>query len=180
MEVMEAARIQPAWSQRKIQQLADLRWLSNSQQTAGFLDDAKFLLIFEADPLAQVRVIKHGMSPAIVEQIAERMHVSKDKLLTTLGLARATVQRKTSRRKPLSADESSRVLGISRLIGQVRALVEQSGDASGFDAARWVAGWLDQPLPALSGIAPAQLMDTAEGQAIVAQVVARMQSGVYA
>lgn len=95
-------------------------------------------------------------------------------------MARATVQRKTSRRKLLSADESSRVLGISRLIGQVRALVEQSGDASGFDAARWVAGWLDQPLPALSGIAPAQLMDTAEGQAIVAQVVARMQSGVYA
>src|SRR6218665_2130673 len=105
MEVMEAARIQPAWSQRKIQQLADLRWLSNSQQTAGFLDDAKFLLIFEADPLAQVRVIKNGMSPAIVAKLDERLHVSKDKLLTTLGLARATEHYKTSRLKPLSADE---------------------------------------------------------------------------
>jgi uncharacterized protein (DUF2384 family) len=58
-------------------------------------------------------------------------------------------------------------------------MVDESGDPRGFNAAEWVAQWLDAPLQALGGRRPAELMDTAEGQAIVANLLERIHSGVY-
>ena len=54
-----------------------------------------------------------------------------------MGLPRATVQRKATKQEPLSPDASSRVYGITRLIGQVQSMVNESGDPQGFDAAQW-------------------------------------------
>ena len=45
--------------------------------------------------------------------------------------------------------------------------MEESGDPTGFNAAHWVAGWLSEPLTALGGRPPADLMDTAEGRPLV-------------
>ncbi|CAN5919172.1 hypothetical protein BH11PSE8_BH11PSE8_46960 [soil metagenome] len=78
-----------------------------------------------------------------------------------------------------SIDEGLRELGIARLVGQVQALVEESGNPEGFNAAEWIAGWLERPLPALGGRKPAEFMDTAEGQAMVANILERAQSGAY-
>ncbi|MCW5322891.1 DUF2384 domain-containing protein [Verminephrobacter aporrectodeae subsp. tuberculatae] len=126
-----------------------------------------------------VRIVKLGVPATVVDVLAKRMVMSKEKLVAILGLARATVDRKARENKPLSADESSKVLGMARLLGQVQAMVEESGDPKGFNAAEWVARWLERPLPALGGQRPAELMDTPEGQRLVSQLVARMQSGAY-
>jgi len=139
-----------------------------------------FLQAFHADAMERVRIVKHGVPAGVIDTMARRMGMPKEKLIVTLGLARATVDRKARDSKPLSPDEGSKVLGMARLVGQVQAMVEESGDAAGFDAAAWVAGWLDRPLPALGGQRPAELMDTAEGQGLVSQLVARMRSGAYA
>ncbi|HAK92242.1 DUF2384 domain-containing protein [Pseudomonas syringae pv. pisi] len=106
--------------------------------------------------------------------------MSKENLLASLGLSRATINRKERNATPLSRDESERVLGVGMLIGMVQTMVQQSGDPDGFDAARWVAGWLASPVPALAGATPASYMDTIEGQRLVAELLARTQSGVYA
>ncbi len=80
----------------------------------------------------------------------------------------------------LSKDESERVLGVAALIGRVQAMVEESGNPTGFDAAHWVADWLAKPLPALAGATPASYMGTFEGQRLVAELLAMSQSGAYA
>jgi len=108
------------------------------------------------------------------------MAIPRDKLYATIGLVRATVNRKLRDQQVLNQDESERVLGIARLVGQVSTVVQESGNPEGFDAAKWVAAWLDRPLQALGGKRPAELMDTADGRGIVSDLVARMQSGVYA
>jgi putative toxin-antitoxin system antitoxin component (TIGR02293 family) len=138
-----------------------------------------FRRAFEADAMERVRIVKLGLPASVVDVMAKLMAMPKEKLVGTLGLARATIDRKARANKPLSADESSRVLGMARLVGQVQAMVEESGDPQGFNAAEWVARWLEQPLAALGGQRPGELMDTPEGQGIVSQVVARMQSGAY-
>jgi uncharacterized protein (DUF2384 family) len=89
------------------------------------------------------------------------------------------VARKAREDKLLSIDQGARVLGIAALIAQVQAMIEESGNPEGFDAAMWVARWLDKPLPALGGQSPAELMDTPDGRALVSNIVARMQSGAY-
>jgi putative toxin-antitoxin system antitoxin component (TIGR02293 family) len=138
-----------------------------------------FLHAFRADAMERVRIVKGGVPAGVIDTMAKRMGMPKEKLIVTLGLARATIDRKARDSKPLSPDEGSKVLGMARLVGQVQAMVEESGEPAGFDAAGWLASWLDRPLSALGGQRPAELMDTAEGQGLVSQLVARMQSGAY-
>ena len=49
-----------------------------------------------------------------------------------------------------------------------------------FDAAGWLAAWLDEPVPALGGRRPGELLDTAEGRALVSRLLMQMQAGTYA
>ena len=53
-------------------------------------------------------------------------------------------------------------------------------DPDGFDARAWISQWLREPLPALGGVRPIDLIDTMEGQALVATALEQTQSGAYA
>ena len=153
-------------------------WYSAKAQRA----ERHLLLVdlFRADPMDRVALVKTGVPAAGFVVLASNMNMPKERLASTLGLARATVDRKIRDNKVLSPDESSRVLGMASLVGQVQSLVAESGRTQDFDAGAWVSNWLEQPVPALGGRRPAELMDTSEGQAIVSRLVAQMQSGAYA
>lgn len=138
-----------------------------------------FLALYRADAIARIHIVKHGVPASSVAAMAMRMSIPKDWLMTTLGLTRATVDRKARTNLRLSKDESERVLGMARLVGQVQEMVAESGDPDGFAAASWVARWLQCSLPALDGRCPAEFMDTADGQSLVSTLMARMQSGTY-
>jgi uncharacterized protein (DUF2384 family) len=136
--------------------------------------------IYRVDPQARIAVIRQGIPASMVGNLSSRMGMSKEFLLSSLGLSRATISRKEKDATVLSKDESERVLGVESLIGMVQTMVEQSGDPAGFDAARWVSDWLSKPLPALAGATPASYMDTFEGQKLVAELLSMSQSGAYA
>ncbi|WP_229458822.1 antitoxin Xre-like helix-turn-helix domain-containing protein [Massilia glaciei] len=136
--------------------------------------------IHRFDPGARIAVIRQGIPASSISSLSSRMGMSKENLLSSLGLSRATISRKEKDATVLSKDESERVLGVEMLIGMVQAMVEQSGHPTGFDAARWVADWLSKPLPALAGATPASYMDTFEGQKLVAELLSMSQSGAYA
>jgi len=133
-----------------------------------------------SDPQERIEAIRRGNPAASVGQLSSRMGISKEFLIKSLRLSRATVSRKEREGALLSSDESERVLGIETLIGLVQTMVEQSGDPEGFDAPRWVSTWLARPLPALAGATPASYMDTLEGQRLVADILSMSQSGAYA
>jgi uncharacterized protein (DUF2384 family) len=65
------------------------------------------------------------------------------------------------------------------LIAQVRRLVEESGDISGFDPEAWTIDWLNASCPALGGRAPKEFVGTEAGRAVVTQRIAQMQSGAF-
>ena len=136
--------------------------------------------LYPFDTLERIDLVKNGVPAGLLMLISEDMAISKDMLYATIGLARATVNRTLREQQALNQDESERVLGMARLIGQVSTIVGESGDPEGFDAAKWVAAWLDRPLQALGGRRPAELMDTADGRGLVSDLVARMQTGAYA
>lgn len=136
--------------------------------------------IYRVDAKARISMIRHGIPAASIANLSARMGISKESLLASLGLSRATISRKERDAAVLSKDESERVLGVESLIGMVQAMVEESGDPANFNAARWVANWLTNPLPALGGETPASYMDTFEGQRLVAELLSYSQSGAYA
>jgi len=127
-----------------------------------------------------IEIIRKGVPATALKRIALGMGIPKERLYTTLCLHRSSVERKIRENAVLSPEQSERVLGLERLIGQVEVMVEQSGNPKGFDPTRWVSAWLERSLPALGGAKPADFMDTMQGQDIVSRLLAQSQSGAYA
>lgn len=70
----------------------------------------------------------------------------EDKLRGILQLRRPSRTTKgTSAYGVLLCDEASRVVAVLRLIGQVEVMVAESGNSEHFDAARWLATWMNNP-----------------------------------
>ncbi|MBO9380619.1 DUF2384 domain-containing protein [Sphingomonas histidinilytica] len=136
--------------------------------------------IFRASSDDRIRLIRKGVPAAKVKRLISDLHFEQGYLLKMLNLKTSTVNRKAARDEALSAEESERVLGIAKLVGQLEAMVEESGDPEGFDAPAWLSQWLRQPLSAFGGRKPIELLDTIEGQSLVAQALSRIQSGAYA
>ncbi|MET3131292.1 putative toxin-antitoxin system antitoxin component (TIGR02293 family) [Oxalobacteraceae bacterium GrIS 1.11] len=136
--------------------------------------------MYGSTPDVRVRVIRRGVRAVEVKDMVRMMAVPQDKIFKILKLSIATINRKANLDEELSPEDSERVVGMSNLIGQVQTMVRQSGNPVGFDAARWLARWLEEPMPALAGECPASYMDTMEGQKLVSNLLGMMQSGAYA
>eukprot|EP01032_Pedospumella_encystans_P011363 gene11363-13215_t len=136
--------------------------------------------IFRASAAERVQLIRQRVAPDVVDMTIIDMGITKSSLYITLDFPPSTMKRKTSKDELLPTALSERMIGLQKLIGQVQTMVEESGNPKGFNAAHWIAQWLEQPLGALGGQKPAHFMDTIQGQELVSDVLARMQSGAYA
>jgi putative toxin-antitoxin system antitoxin component (TIGR02293 family) len=125
-------------------------------------------------------MIKQGIRASEAKQIFARLDLQQGDAFKALRLSAATVNKKAKQNGTLSPAESERVIGMAKLVGQLEAIVEESGEAEGFDAAAWMSRWLREPVPALGGARPIDLMDTMEGQALVATTLSQIESGAYA
>jgi putative toxin-antitoxin system antitoxin component (TIGR02293 family) len=147
---------------------------------AGSAAPPSYLDLHKAEPLARIEMIKRGVPAQFAKGLLNELALSQSAGAGALNLPVATLNRKVARDDTLGPDESERVLGLARLIGQVEDMVRSSGDAAGFDPAAWLSRWLREPLGAFGGVRPIELMDTMEGQALVSQTLAQAQSGAYA
>lgn len=139
-----------------------------------------FQEVYSSSMFSLVEATKAGVSPKMLNVLSSELGMPKEGMAERLGLASSTVRNKTATSKLLSTDDSEKVIGMSRLIGQVQAMVNEAGNPEGFDAAAWLANWMEQGLPALGGRKPSEYMDTAVGQALVSQLLDQIRSGAYA
>lgn len=135
---------------------------------------------YQAPALERIEIIRNGIPAAEAKRIIETLGLSQGTALQALKLSPATVNKKAKQDHTLSPAESERVIGIARLVGQLETMIQESGDAEGFDAAAWMSRWLQEPLPSLGGRRPLDLMDTMEGQGLVSAALSQVQSGAYA
>ncbi|PPQ28126.1 type II RES/Xre toxin-antitoxin system antitoxin [Rhodopila globiformis] len=142
--------------------------------------ELSYLGVYRASPLERIAMIKHGVPAAEAKRIIADLAIGQGAALKALNLSTATVNKKAKQAHTLSPAESERVIGIARLVGQLEAMIGESGNPEGFDAASWMSRWLQEPLPSLGGTRPIDLMDTMEGQALVSTALAQMQGGAYA
>lgn len=139
--------------------------------------------VFQSAPTARIDLIRSGVPAADFKRFVTGLGVPQERVYRMLDIATATVNRKASREEPLTREESAKVVGMAKLIGQVETMLAESGDpeaTAGFNAGKWLTTWMEQPVPALDGRRPAEYMDTIEGQEMIARILAMMQSGAYA
>lgn len=145
----------------------------------GTLRPGWFGNIYRAAPIERVQIIKAGVAPGTVGDIADAMGASREAVIRNLGIPKSTWARKKSQQTPLEQNASEKVMGLATLIGQVEALVNEQGRPEGFDAAKWFHEWIKEPVPALGGRKPAELLDTKEGQQIVSGLLDAIRAGAY-
>ena len=139
-----------------------------------------YLTLFRASPLERIAMIRQGVPAQEAKQLFATLDIGQGTALAALNLSPATVNKKAKQGAALSPEESERVIGCARLVGQLESMIQESGDPKNFDAAAWIARWLTEPLPAFGGTRPADLMDTMEGQSLVSSTLAKLQSVAYA
>jgi uncharacterized protein (DUF2384 family) len=142
-----------------------------------------FRELYQTTPTDRIDLIRSGINAADFKAFVGRLDIQQEKIFYMLDIATATVNRKASRNEALSREDSEKVLGMAKLIGQVETMLEQSGDPDqmkNFDAARWLTRWMEESVPALAGASPSQYMDTIEGQEMISKLLAQMQTGAYA
>jgi len=142
-----------------------------------------FRAIYLSSPVDRINLIRAGVGAIETKAFAVDLGIPQDRFFRMLGIAQATVTRKASKQQAMSTDESEKIVGMAKLLGQVQTILEQSGDRElmkDFDAAKWLATWIEEPVPALGGRCPAEYMDTMEGQEMVSRLLLMMQTGAYA
>lgn len=155
-------------------------WRATIKQAMTGTGHGVYVVLLDFGREDRIEMVKEGLPARLLSVYAEDMKVPRETLYSWLGIPRATANRKVRADDLLSQDESERVLGFGRLVGQVEKMVRESGYPEGFDAAKWTADWLSEPNAALGGKAPGDYMDTSDGRALVSGLLAQMQSGAYA
>lgn len=131
-------------------------------------------------PDERIEIVRSGFPAAYVSDLAETMGWSREHAIDALKFKRSTVLRKIKTQQRLDTPDSERLLSVMDMIDQVEQMVARSGDSAGFDAAKWLADWLDAPCPALGGKMPVEYLDTHEGVHVVRRLLAQMETGAYA
>lgn len=139
-----------------------------------------YIGVYRAEPVERIDMIKSGIPASEAKRILSKVAVNQAVGYRALDISPATMNRKVKDKGRLPPAESERVLGVARLVGQIQAIVEESGNPEGFDAAAWLSRWLSEPLPALGGVRPLDMLDTIEGQSLVSASLARLQGAAYA
>lgn len=142
-----------------------------------------FRAMYQSSPQDRIELIRAGVGAIELKAFAADLGIPQDRFFRIFGIAQATVTRKASNHQAMSPGDSEKIVGMAKLVGQVETMLDQSGDpelAKDFDAPKWLARWIEEPIPALGGKRPADYMDTIEGQEMVSRLLSMMQTGAYA
>lgn len=136
--------------------------------------------LYRASRAERFALIDQGVAAGVLSETIRVLGLPQDRTFKILGLPRSTMLKKIAAGQALDRTEGSLVVGLQRLIGQVETMVAESGDSTHFNAAKWLAGWMESPNPALGGRCPADYMRLPEGQEMLSQLLSQTQSGAYA
>lgn len=152
-------------------------------KAAGGAKIRDFRGLYLSSPEDRIKIIRAGVGATESKAFAVDLGIPQERFFRMFGIAQATVSRRASKNQPMSTEESEKIVGMLKLVGQVQTILDQSGDRElmkDFDAAKWTAQWIEESIPALGGRRPADYMDTIEGQEMVSRLLSMMQTGAYA
>lgn len=108
--------------------------------------------------MGRLEAVRKGLKPAVLDEAAQYLDVSRQTLLHAIGIPVSTATRRARTRALLSPDESDKVDRVARVVG--RAL-EVFGDKAQARA------WLTDSVLMLGGRTPLEMLDSHAGYEIV-------------
>lgn len=81
----------------------------------------------------------------------------------------------------MAAQRKDAIYELELVVQQMAEEADVEGaDLDGFDPTEWLRQWIRQPIPALGGQRPVDLMETEEGLERVRRTLLQMQAGTFA
>lgn len=142
--------------------------------------DLSFATIYRVEPMDRIKLIRDGIPARYINVISDSMGITKETLFKFLNLPKSTIDKKSVANQMLPIEQGERLIGMAKLVGQIESIIAESGNPEGFDAAKWIASWLEKPSPALGGEKPSAYLDTVSGQEMISDLLAKIQTGAYA
>ena len=115
-------------------------------------------------------VIRQGLPIASFKRVAEYYQLSDSQMSEKIGTSLRTIVRLQKEQKPLNLIWSDRLYRLARIAAQAQTVFENPQKAT---------DWLKRPNRALNGNAPIDLLDTDAGTQLVADLLERIELGVY-
>lgn len=143
--------------------------------------DAFVRQVCTASPMQIVSIQRCGVNGRFLADFSRDLDVPKTRMFVFIGLPRATAEKRVAAGTRITGMPGQAALGIVKLLGMAQEIFADSTDpaAAQTDVKRWLGTWLQRPQPALGGQAPAQLLDTPAGLAMVERVLGALRSGAY-
>lgn len=137
--------------------------------------------VHAADPIRLIETERKGVAGVFVKDLSKRMEIPAQRMFDILGVPKATAEKKVAAGELLTGSGGRAALGIARLLGIAKEMVDNSTapEARDFDSAKWLGQWLEKSQPALGGRKPAELIDTHTGLEVVAKLLGAIESGAY-
>ena len=141
--------------------------------TPGLREAARVLGLrrVPANDLELADMAKEGLPTATLSRLSASLGWTRAALIQRLGIAPRTAARRLTRREPLSATESERVLRLARVLARATEVLESH------DAARQ---WIQDPNAALGQRKPIDLLATDIGTEIVLNELGKIDHGFFA
>lgn len=142
--------------------------MTTQERIVAVLGGAKSVSLKKGQPSLQDSV-RAGFHFAALEAFQQRYQITQAQIQYLIDVSERTLARRKIERK-LNKSESDRLYRVAR----IAALAE---DVLGSSAAATM--WLKEQIPTLGGATPWSLMDTDEGAQRVAELLGRIDYGVY-
>ena len=117
-----------------------------------------------------IKAIRKGLPAASIDTLVAIVGIPRAKLLPAVGIAPSTAERRLRKNETLSAEESDRIVRVSKVVGRALEI---------FESAQAARAWINSPVSSLGGEPPLSMMDTTEGYERVMDTLGRIESGVY-
>lgn len=131
--------------------------------------------------LERVQIERDGVPADVAEGLIAQTALSTSVFRSITRIPKATYTKVLQQQQPFQGAVGHSIVGFIDLINLVEEMVRRdpTWDAKEFDAARWIASWIQHPVSALCGMRPYELMDTPTGREMVMRVLRAAQEGVY-
>lgn len=116
-----------------------------------------------------IGAVRRGLRVSAIDALVEELDLPRSMVLPTLRIARRTMERRKETGRLLPA-ESERVYRLAKIVALAEAVLGTREKAR---------HWLRTPNRALGGVAPLSLLETEAGADEVANILGRIEHGVY-
>jgi putative toxin-antitoxin system antitoxin component (TIGR02293 family) len=138
---------------------------------SSILSAGAFHRLLGVEPMRRIDLVRKGLPASAVQAAADYLAMSQKDLLAAIRIPVSTLTLRTRTRKPLSPDESDKLVRLAEVVKHAIAVFGDEAEGK---------AWLNESIISLGNRRPLDMLDTQDGFDLVMRTLGRIQFGAPA